>query len=656
MFDQANPRYETLFWAGATIIFIAVGSYLVALFVRWLAARFRLNQREQNQIFWGFLFASPWIIGFVIFVVGPSLASLYYSFTEYKLGGSPEWIGVQNFRELIQASGRDGRNFKAAMYNSLYYAVIGVPLQVSAALIMALLLNTALKGMRMFRLIYYLPVILAGGPAILLAWRYMFASNGGFVNESLSKMGEFFAPFNWLYRGFIFCVEGFNGFFIGIARGDPTGPLAFLLPAFLGALVLFLLIRGDWNPGKRALAQRTAELVMFGMGLLLAATGLVAEPVDVTWLLVFTVLALLAIAVNTHQGHESRVRAWQIIMLAAYTLLAAVSLIGAEPEATAVDHGIYLLLLAACAGAIGLTFLPVHGRQRLNAITVAGIVMGGVALAHFGAAGLGHGQASIVFKYLTFQSAIEEPGSEDYLEEGFNLQYMDSEWLFVLLAAVCIGALVLNARRPEWRRPFLTVAFAAFLAMTASAARDGVRYFNAYDDIAQANDAQTFHFARYRDAVSSWPDDNHDPKWLSSDLWVKPSVILINMWSAGAGMLIFLAALKGVPKSLYEAATVDGANRWQRFVKITLPMISPAMFYNVVIGMIAALQTFEAVYILRTTETETSVMSAAFYLYRRTFEQANIGEGAAMSWVLAVIIVGLTVAQFRYSNWVNYEV
>ncbi len=80
------------------------------------------------------------------------------------------------------------------------------------------------------------------------------------------------------------------------------------------------------------------------------------------------------------------------------------------------------------------------------------------------------------------------------------------------------------------------------------------------------------------------------------------------------------------------------------------------MFYNVVIGMIGALQTFEPVYILRTTETETSVMSAAFYLYRRTFEQANIGEGSAMSWLLAVVIVGLTIAQFRYSSWVNYEV
>ncbi len=107
---------------------------------------------------------------------------------------------------------------------------------------------------------------------------------------------------------------------------------------------------------------------------------------------------------------------------------------------------------------------------------------------------------------------------------------------------------------------------------------------------------------------------------------------------------------------MYEAAEVDGANRWQRFTKITLPMISPAMFYNVVIGVIAALQTFEAVYILQTPQNVDSLRSAAFFLYERTFRELAIGQGAALSWILAVIIVALTVMQFRYSNWVHYEV
>jgi multiple sugar transport system permease protein len=157
MLDQ--PKLETLFWAFGTIIFIIVGSILVGTFARLVAKGFRLSESEQRKIFWGFLFASPWIIGFFIFVVGPALASLYYSFTNYKLGKEPIWTGLDNYRQLIMAEGRDGRNFRSAMFNSLYYAIVGVPLQVGAALGMALILNTAVRGVRLFRLIFYLPVI-----------------------------------------------------------------------------------------------------------------------------------------------------------------------------------------------------------------------------------------------------------------------------------------------------------------------------------------------------------------------------------------------------------------------------------------------------------------------------------------------------------------
>ncbi len=259
----------------------------------------------------------------------------------------------------------------------------------------------------------------------------------------------------------------------------------------------------------------------------------------------------------------------------------------------------------------------------------------------------------MLVKYATLQSAISQPDNLDYLEEGYIAEYMDAAGLFIIMIAILLMALfVRDAKIRKW----LLIGSCVVFGITAvSSAIDGVRYFQAYETVAQAEGNNNFHFARFNDAVDALPDDNKDPKWLTNDLWVKPSLILINMWSAGSGMLIFLAALKGVPKSLYEAAEVDGANRVQRFFKITLPMISPAMFYNVVIGMIGALQTFEAVYILRNNDTQTSVMSAAFYLYQRTFEQANIGEGSAMSWVLAIIIVALTVGQFRYSSWVHYE-
>jgi multiple sugar transport system permease protein len=94
----------------------------------------------------------------------------------------------------------------------------------------------------------------------------------------------------------------------------------------------------------------------------------------------------------------------------------------------------------------------------------------------------------------------------------------------------------------------------------------------------------------------------------------------------------------------------------QRFFKITLPMISPALFYNLVIAIIAALQTFDTIYILQTTQTVDSLQSAVFFLYQRTFRQLAIGQGSATSWILAGVILLITVIQFRYSKWVHYEV
>ena len=160
---------------------------------------------------------------------------------------------------------------------------------------------------------------------------------------------------------------------------------------------------------------------------------------------------------------------------------------------------------------------------------------------------------------------------------------------------------------------------------------------------------------------SGFPGPDRVPLWLGSDgiafLWNKPSVVVIMMWSAGAMMLIYLAALSGVPQSLYEAAKVDGATTWQRFRHVTWPMIAPATFYNLVIGVIATLQIFEpAVTLVRDGGQNQSLYFVAYYLWRATFRFNQIGYGAAMSWVLLVIVLILTAIQFRLSNrWVYYE-
>jgi multiple sugar transport system permease protein len=158
-----------------------------------------------------------------------------------------------------------------------------------------------------------------------------------------------------------------------------------------------------------------------------------------------------------------------------------------------------------------------------------------------------------------------------------------------------------------------------------------------------------------------FPRPERMPLWLGSDglacLWNKPSVVLIMIWSAGAMMVIYLAALQGVPQSLYDAAKVDGANAWRRFRHITWPMIAPATFYNLVIGMIATLQIFEqSVTLVRDGGQNQSLYFVAYYLWRSTFRFNKVGYGAAMSWVLLLIILGLTFIQFRASGrWVYYQ-
>lgn len=160
---------------------------------------------------------------------------------------------------------------------------------------------------------------------------------------------------------------------------------------------------------------------------------------------------------------------------------------------------------------------------------------------------------------------------------------------------------------------------------------------------------------------NGFPGPEHVPLWIGAEgiafLWNKPSVVVIMMWSAGAMMLIYLAALSGVPKSLYESAMVDGANNWQRFRHITLPMIAPATFYNMVVGVISTLQIFEqSVTLVRDGGQNQSLYFVAYYLWRATFRFNQIGYGAAMSWVLLVIVLILTLAQFRLSgSWVYYE-
>jgi multiple sugar transport system permease protein len=144
--------------------------------------------------------------------------------------------------------------------------------------------------------------------------------------------------------------------------------------------------------------------------------------------------------------------------------------------------------------------------------------------------------------------------------------------------------------------------------------------------------------------------------WLQDPSWAMPALITMSLWGIGGAMLIYLAGLQGVPQQLYEAAEIDGANYWHRFRHVTIPMMSPVIFFNLLLGLIGALQTFTQGYIITNGGPQNSTLFYALYLYRRAFTDFKMGYAAALAWVLFAIVLVLSVLVFRYlGRQVYYE-
>ena len=148
------------------------------------------------------------------------------------------------------------------------------------------------------------------------------------------------------------------------------------------------------------------------------------------------------------------------------------------------------------------------------------------------------------------------------------------------------------------------------------------------------------------------------PSWLSDPAWAKVAIIFMAVWGAGNSMVIFLAGLQDVPMSLYEASIIDGANWLQRLLHVTIPMLSPVIYFNVVMGIIGGFQAFAQALIM-TSATGAPEQSTLFYvlqLYNVGFMDLRMGYASAMAWVLFVIILGLTFMATQLSKrWVNYD-
>ena len=145
------------------------------------------------------------------------------------------------------------------------------------------------------------------------------------------------------------------------------------------------------------------------------------------------------------------------------------------------------------------------------------------------------------------------------------------------------------------------------------------------------------------------------PAWLGDPAWAMPSIIIVACWQVGQQMLIFLAGLQSIPVQLYEVCDLDGAPWWRKFFGVTLPLLSPIVFFNMVVGIIQSFQVFAKIYIMTGGGPINSTLVYVMYLYTRAFTYLEMGYGSALAWILLLIVMGLTLVQMAASKWVYYE-
>ncbi len=149
------------------------------------------------------------------------------------------------------------------------------------------------------------------------------------------------------------------------------------------------------------------------------------------------------------------------------------------------------------------------------------------------------------------------------------------------------------------------------------------------------------------------------PSWTTDPAWVKPGLVFMSLWTVGASVLILLAALRNVPKELYESAQLDGAGFWRQSFSVTLPMISPALFFIIVVNTIAALQTFDEAYTAffgagNTTYSNDAALFYVIYLFQQAFQFLHMGYASAMAWLLFLVIMVITAIQLVVSRRLVY--
>ncbi len=385
---------------------------LIGLFLWWRASREKLGPLDAAVERSGFLFISPWIVGFVLLTLGPMIASLLLAFSQWS-GLVPlaeaQYVGLANFKQLFTYD----PNFKQSLKVTAYFVLLGVPVSQIAALAIALLMNSRVPGITVFRTIYFVPSVVSGA-ALAVLWLQLFNNDYGLINQILEPL-----------------LHGLG-----------------------------------WN------------MLVFG------------------------------------------------------TLFLIVGLFVARGQTRRADRGE--------------SFAPSAG-------IVPGMLLG---------VGL----------------------------------------IVALVAIIMLVRGITGPNPPNWFGVDTTV----------------------------------------------------DPPVNDAARWAIPGFVIMGLWGVGGGMIIYLAGLKGIPVSLYEAARIDGAGRIRQLWNVTLPMLSPLIFYNLVMAIIGSFQVFTQAYIMTGPGPDNATLFYVLELYRQAFEFNNMGYASAIAWILFLIVLVFTMIVFRGSKKLVY--
>ena len=247
-----------------------------------------------------------------------------------------------------------------------------------------------------------------------------------------------------------------------------------------------------------------------------------------------------------------------------------------------------------------------------------------------------------------------EMGHDDRFWKSLSVTLLYTVFSVPLGVAGSLGLALLLNTKIKGQSVFRTLYYLPAVASAVAASLIWLRLFNPESGLLNYA-LGVLHLTPLMSALGLTDPTKGYVNWLGSEKTALGSLVVMSIWGVGGGMVIFLAGLQGVPQSYYEAAELDGANVWQKFRHVTLPLLTPTIFFTLIIGIIASFQTFTQGFVMTQGGPNNATLFYALYLYENAFQFLKMGYASALAWVLFLIILVFTALQMKMSGWVHYE-